>query len=52
MTDARYEAQFIPQARFVPDPIAWGTLGAAASPATGVLNETIGAFLREGDEKQ
>ena len=54
MTDARYEAQFIPQVRFVPIPSLWGhPAGAAASPADRkFLNETIGAFLREGDEKQ
>lgn len=47
MTDARYEAQFIPKVQFVPIPSLWGhPAGAGASPADKqFLNEKIGAFL-------
>lgn len=47
MTDARYEAQFIPNVQFVPIPSLWGhPAGAGASPADKqFLNEKIGAFL-------
>ena len=48
ITDARYEAQFIPGVFLVPIPSLWGhTAGAASNPADGkFLNEKIGAFLR------
>jgi homoserine O-acetyltransferase len=46
--DARYEAQFIPQATLRPIPSLWGhTAGAASNPADGkFLNENIAAFLK------
>jgi homoserine O-acetyltransferase/O-succinyltransferase len=48
VTDARYEAQFIPGVLLVPIPSLWGhTAGAASNPADEkFLNETIGKFLR------
>jgi homoserine O-acetyltransferase/O-succinyltransferase len=48
VTDARYEAQFIPGVSLVPIPSLWGhTAGAASNPADEkFLNETIGKFLR------
>jgi homoserine O-acetyltransferase len=47
VTDARYEAAFIPHCTFVPIPSLWGhPAGAGASPADGkFLNERIGRFL-------
>ncbi len=47
MTDARYEAAFIPMVQFTPIPSLWGhTAGAASNPADKkFLNETIAAFL-------
>ena len=47
MTDARFEAQFIPKVQFDPIPSLWGhPAGAGASPADRkFLNEKIGAFL-------
>jgi homoserine O-acetyltransferase/O-succinyltransferase len=51
VTDARYEAQFIPNCDLVPIPSLWGhPAGAGASPADLVfLNKHIGAFLQEGN---
>ncbi|HLG98083.1 MAG TPA: alpha/beta fold hydrolase [Bryobacteraceae bacterium] len=48
ISDARYEADFIPNVSFMPIPSLWGhTAGAASNPADGkFLNEKIGAFLR------
>src|SRR6204780_5517859 len=47
LTDARYEAQFIPGVSLVPIPSLWGhTAGAASNPADAkFLNENIGSFL-------
>jgi homoserine O-acetyltransferase len=47
VTDARYEAQFIPHCTLAPIPSLWGhPAGAAATPADGkFLNEHIAAFL-------
>jgi homoserine O-acetyltransferase len=47
VTDARYEAQFIPKVSFLPIPSLWGhPAGAAADPADrAFLNENIGRFL-------
>ncbi len=47
ITDARYEARFIPGVSFVPIPSLWGhTAGAASNPADGkFLNETIAKFM-------
>jgi homoserine O-acetyltransferase len=47
LSDARYEAQFIPHVSLVPIPSLWGhTAGAASNPADGTfLNETIARFL-------
>jgi homoserine O-acetyltransferase/O-succinyltransferase len=47
LTDAKYEAQFIPKCSLVPIPSLWGhPAGAGASPADGkFLNEKIGAFM-------
>ena len=47
LTDARYEAPFIPKGQLVPIPSLWGhTAGAASNPADAkFLNETIGRFL-------
>ncbi len=49
VTDARYEAGFIPHCEFVPIPSLWGhPAGAGASPADGkFLNEHIVRFLEE-----
>jgi homoserine O-acetyltransferase/O-succinyltransferase len=48
VTDARYEAQFIPHCTLLPIPSLWGhPAGAGASPADEkFLNENIAAFLR------
>jgi len=48
VTDAKYEAQFIPKVTLLPIPSLWGhPAGAGASPADGkFLNEKIGAFMR------
>jgi homoserine O-acetyltransferase len=50
LTDARYEAQFIPGVSLVPIPSLWGhTAGAGSNPADEkFLNETIARFL-QGD---
>jgi homoserine O-acetyltransferase len=47
LSDARYEAQFIPHVSLVPIPSLWGhTAGAASNPADArFLNETIAHFL-------
>jgi homoserine O-acetyltransferase/O-succinyltransferase len=47
VTDARYEAQFIPKVTLLPIPSLWGhPAGAGASPADRTfLNEKIGAFM-------
>lgn len=47
LTDARYEAGFIPHVTLAPIPSLWGhTAGAASNPADAkFLNETIGRFL-------
>ena len=47
LTDARYEAAFIPGVTFKPIPSLWGhTAGAASNPSDAkFLNDTIGAFL-------
>jgi homoserine O-acetyltransferase len=47
VTDARYEAAFIPHVTLAPIPSLWGhTAGAASNPADAkFLNETIGKFL-------
>ena len=47
VTDARYEAQFIPHCSLLPIPSLWGhPAGAGASPADlKFLNEHIGEFL-------
>lgn len=47
VTDARYEAAFIPRVTLAPIPSLWGhTAGAASNPADGkFLNDTIGKFL-------
>jgi homoserine O-acetyltransferase len=47
LTDARYEARFIPRVTLTPIPSLWGhPAGAGASPADKVfLNEKISAFL-------
>jgi len=47
VTDAKYEAQFIPKCSLVPIPSLWGhPAGAGASPADGkFLNEKIAAFM-------
>ena len=49
VTDARYEAAFIPHCALVPIPSLWGhPAGAGVSPADGkFLNERISAFLEE-----
>jgi homoserine O-acetyltransferase len=49
VTDARYEAQFIPHCRLLPIPSLWGhPAGAGAGPGDGnFLNEKIGAFLHQ-----
>ena len=48
LTDARYEARFIPHVTLTPIPSLWGhTAGAASNPADAkFLNDTIGKFLR------
>jgi homoserine O-acetyltransferase/O-succinyltransferase len=48
VTDARYEAQFIPHCTLLPIPSLWGhPAGAGASPADEkFLNERIAAFLK------
>jgi homoserine O-acetyltransferase len=48
VTDARYEAQFIPHCTLLPIPSLWGhPAGAGASPADlKFLNEHIGEFLK------
>jgi hypothetical protein len=48
VTDARYEAQFIPRCTQLPIPSLWGhPAGAGASPADlKFLNEHIGEFLK------
>jgi homoserine O-acetyltransferase/O-succinyltransferase len=53
VTDARYEAQFIPHCTLLPIPSLWGhPAGAGASPADAkFLNEHIAAFLK-GDAVQ
>jgi homoserine O-acetyltransferase len=50
LTDARYEAKFIPGVSLVPIPSLWGhPAGAAADPADATfLNETIARFLAGG----
>jgi homoserine O-acetyltransferase len=47
LTDARYEAQFIPKVTFMPIPSLWGhTAGAAPNPADAkFLNDAIASFL-------
>lgn len=52
LTDARYEAQFIPKVQFIPIPSLWGhPAGAAANPADKqFLNATIARFLAEEDK--
>ncbi|MDE2357581.1 MAG: alpha/beta fold hydrolase [Alphaproteobacteria bacterium] len=47
ITDAEYEAQFIPHVTFTPIPSLWGhTAGAASNPADAAfLNQHIAAFL-------
>ena len=47
VTDAKYEAQFIPKCALVPIPSLWGhPAGAGASPADRkFLNDKIGAFM-------
>jgi homoserine O-acetyltransferase len=47
VTDARFEAQFIPRVSFVPIPSLWGhPAGAGGNPADRTfLNENIGRFL-------
>jgi homoserine O-acetyltransferase/O-succinyltransferase len=47
LTDARYEAQFIPHVTLAPIPSLWGhTAGAASNPADGrFLNDRIGKFM-------
>jgi homoserine O-acetyltransferase len=49
VTDAKYEAQFIPKVTLLPIPSVWGhPAGAGASPADlKFLNEKIAAFLGE-----
>ncbi len=49
ITDARYEAPFIPHVTFMPIPSLWGhTAGAASNPADAkFLNENIGKFLAQ-----
>ena len=48
ITDARYEAQFIPKGRLMPIPSLWGhPAGAAANPTDAkFLNENIAKFLQ------
>jgi homoserine O-acetyltransferase/O-succinyltransferase len=48
VTDARYEARFIPHVALMPIPSLWGhTAGAAADSASGrFLNQHIGEFIR------
>jgi homoserine O-acetyltransferase len=48
LSDAKYEAQFIPHVTLAPIPSLWGhPAGAGASPADlACLNRTIGEFLR------
>jgi homoserine O-acetyltransferase len=50
VTDARYEAQFIPHCTLLPIPSLWGhPAGAGASPADAkFLNEHIAAFMAQG----
>ena len=47
LSDARYEARFIPHVTLTPIPSLWGhPAGAGIDPADGkFLNERIGAFL-------
>ncbi len=47
ISDARYEAKFIPKLTFAPIPSLWGhTAGAASNPADAkFLNDTIGRFI-------
>jgi len=49
VTDARYEAQFIPHVSLVPIPSLWGhTAGAGSNPADEkFLNDTISRFLQD-----
>ena len=49
LTDARYEAAFIPHCHLVPIPSLWGhPAGAGASPADArFLNDQVARFLRE-----
>jgi homoserine O-acetyltransferase len=49
VTDARYEAQFIPHCRLLPIPSLWGhPAGAGAGPGDAkFLNDNIGAFLHQ-----
>lgn len=49
VTDARYEAQFIPHCNLVPIPSLWGhPAGAGAGPGDGkFLNEHVAAFLQD-----
>ena len=53
VTDARFEAQFIPHCTLLPIPSLWGhPAGAGASPADEkFLNEHIAAFLLSGSAK-
>ena len=50
LTDARYEATFIPGVTLMPIPSLWGhTAGAASNPVDAkFLNENIGNFLKAG----
>ncbi len=52
ITDARYEAAFIPGVLLTPIPSLWGhTAGAASNPADAAfLNEKIGNFLKDGNK--
>ncbi len=52
LTDARYEAAFIPGVTLKPIPSLWGhTAGAASNPADAkFLNEQIGNFLKEASK--
>ena len=53
ITDAKYEAAFIPGVLFTPIPSLWGhTAGAASNPADSIfLNEKISQFLKEGKKR-
>jgi homoserine O-acetyltransferase len=51
LSDAKYEAPFIPKGTLMPIPSVWGhTAGAASNPADGkFLNTKIGEFLKSGN---